>query len=113
MGIFPAILTFPTLRFAPSTQSQKLAQTPSKHLLKPKQKGTELLGRQIKVHIGGWSRARSGVEGGTSNATGGAPVGWARGEGPLPTPPAHPVGEGPPLTSPISRPSWGAAGALQ
>lgn len=35
---------------------------------------------------------------------------WAGGEALHPTPPAHPVSEGPPLTSPISHPSWGQLG---
>lgn len=34
-----------------------------KIFIKTKAEGTELLGRQIKVQIGGWGRARSGVEG--------------------------------------------------
>lgn len=41
-------------------------QTGPKHhqyVIKTKAEGTELLGRQIKVQIGGWGRARSRVEG--------------------------------------------------
>ena len=76
-----------------------------KILIGTKGKRTEMLGRQIKAQIGRWGRARCGVEGALQMPQEGSL--WSGLErGPSP----HPSSEDPPLTSPISYPSWGQLG---
>ena len=71
-----------------------------------KAEGTELLRWQIKVQIGRWGKARCGVEGALQMPQEGSL--WSGLER---HPSPHPGSEDPPLTSPISYPSWGQLGS--
>lgn len=106
-GHFPSNLGLSRPELFP-TESQNPTQTSSKYLLKPKQEGTELLGSKSKCRLEGgaeqWGGRRFRHRRRDHRV-------WAGGGLHHPSCPPH-ISEGPPLTSPISYPSWGAAGAL-